>query len=82
MSVPAIPPDVQRHPVHAEVAQLGVPLHPPLDALVAEVILTLVAGKPVGACVFYISSQVWTTLEQWVMLLCRQDGADTHHPGV
>ena len=57
MSVPAIPPDVQWHPVHAEVAQLGVPLHPPLDALVAEVILTLVAAVHVGPCVRYIGSK-------------------------
>ena len=56
MSVPAIPPDVQRHPVHAEVAQLGVPLHPSLDTPVAEVILTLVAAVHVSPCIRYIGS--------------------------
>ena len=50
----AILPTLKRNPGHAEIALLGVLVQPPLHALVAEVILALVAGVPVRACVWQV----------------------------
>ena len=54
LPVSATPPAVQRHPGHAEVAQLADLLQPPRHALLAEIILTLVAGVPVSPCVGHV----------------------------
>ena len=50
----AIPPTVKWDPGLAEIALLGVLVQPPLHTLVAEVILTLVAGVPVGPCIWHV----------------------------
>ena len=52
--MPAIPPTFKWDPGLAEIALLGVLVQPPLHALVAEVVLTLVAGIPGRPCVWNV----------------------------
>ena len=50
----AIPPTFKWDTGLAKIALLGILVQPPLHALVAEVILTLVAGVPVGPCIWHV----------------------------
>ena len=59
----AIPPTFKWDTGLAKIALLGILVQPPLHALVAEVILTLVAGVPVRACVWQVCTQRRTALK-------------------